>query len=1286
MPRSNLQIPGSAVQPPSTPGKPIVADFPTPNLADRIKFVSRDARLAEHAEPPEKGSKYVGPEASKMDGWTFATRRPADQVGWVQDFYLNERENQDEYNFAIEYPYPSPDAPRVTRSYVYLREDFDDLAAPDLSTPDTVFSQLKLVDFKQTRLDDPVLDSIFVGVQKVFEPRPIAFVDQETSEAFGFGGVMDRETTIDLPGVNPVEEGLEVVESKTTQKGLNTQVRETVKLAGGDDPFIELIDGGSGYATAPDVSFSGQSSVVQGSAHAVVTHTSGGGTEYQYIAARDFAGDANGVFTFIGTMVGGGPWTNPANVTGGVAVVLGPGTSLVQGSLVEILDHLPSTVDTNTTAHPSIVLDLGDGRSLQINRVDFRQWAGLQTDSGTINVSLSGSNDLTNWALIGPLNVTKTPNKWLSAVFESNTKYRYFRIRASDANNRHISIGEFEFYGTLTYTLGVSGADQVTSIVVDTPGSYITPPHVAIVGGGGSGAAAHAVLTSGSLSSIVVTNGGFGYSSTPTVQLSGGGGAQASAVAELGFRVASVAVDDPGTGWTSPPAVHFDGDGVGAAALAVLGGGIESVNVDDPGSGYDTAPTVGFSGGGGGAGAAATAVLGFGIDHATITAPGSGFISAPTVDVTGDGTGASFAAFIGRQLSSVTFGTGGAGYSASFVVTFDGDGSGADAMAIVGFALASIAVDVVGSGYTTPPTVVITGDGTGAAATAVLTGDTVTSVVVDNPGSGYTTTPTISFSGGGGAGAAATATLAPTGSVKRFDLTNPGSVYTAAPTLDLSAGDGTGATGTAVLDLATAGPVSRIDVTNAGSGYTAAPTLAITGGGTGATADAVLDTDGIVVVITLTSAGSGYAFAPDITLTPTGTGGGALASAVMAAGDGIAAINITAAGSGYTTPPTIVLTGDGTGGAATATLEATGSVKDVLLLNLGEYETPPTVFFTGGGGFGASAIYHLAAAWATLHETETDPVEKIVLKISKKIVDAGTEYSGNGWMDIKSVDKWRSIQIVTKVDLTRLPPPETVPGSHRLDLPDQLLGVEVNFENQRKLGWRINTGFKSTDVSASVSGAVRITRRLGFSGMATASIRRQFFFGIPPAAQLPCPTLILPTSGNVMLTSRGGSVSAAAGTTGGFIYEQAEQADFTQVQIVPVNNILTGALSKKPIVAPNVSIYGDVLRFLDNSPTSFSMPSPSDFGMDTTSPSGVISQSTGSCTLTTDIPPSVPTIFTPGQSILQAVEVEKWRFGLYVLTLIYVFIPDTTCIPFVPEPPPAPPTLDPVAWWPFESD
>lgn len=158
--------------------KPVTQSFPTPNLDDRILVVRKDARLGGY-KVPRKGSAFEGPDAKKFEGFVFATAKPADQTGWTDWFYLNVRANQDDYNFAIDYPYTDEAYPRFTRTYVLLRKDVVEPTADDLDPvykgePDGPREGLKLylTDHKQVRLEDPVLDALFVGVQRVFERLP----------------------------------------------------------------------------------------------------------------------------------------------------------------------------------------------------------------------------------------------------------------------------------------------------------------------------------------------------------------------------------------------------------------------------------------------------------------------------------------------------------------------------------------------------------------------------------------------------------------------------------------------------------------------------------------------------------------------------------------------------------------------------------------------------------------------------------------------------------------------------------------------------------------------------------------------------------------------------------------------------------------------------------------------------------------------------------------------------------------------------------------------------------
>lgn len=96
-------------------------------------------------------------------------------------------------------------------------------------------------------------------------------------------------------------------------------------------------------------------------------------------------------------------------------------------------------------------------------------------------------------------------------------------IPGSDAL-KHIKISVHDFFGHQV----VGGISPVTG-----GEGYTSAPTVSFVGGGGTGATAHAVLTGNKVTSVVVDAGGTGYTSAPTVVFSGGGGFGAQATATL---------------------------------------------------------------------------------------------------------------------------------------------------------------------------------------------------------------------------------------------------------------------------------------------------------------------------------------------------------------------------------------------------------------------------------------------------------------------------------------------------------------------------------------------------------------------------------------------------------------------------------------------------------------------------------------------------------------------------------------------------------------------------------
>jgi len=157
-------------------------------------------------------------------------------------------------------------------------------------------------------------------------------------------------------------------------------------------------------------------------------------------------------------------------------------------------------------------------------------------------------------------------------------------------------------------------------------------------------------------------------------------------------------------------------------AFAAANGGVASVAVTAGGSGYSSAPTVGFTGGGG-TGAAATAVMDGVVTAINRTYGGSGYLTGATVEITGGGgSGATATAtVVNGVVTAITLTSGGTGYVSVPTVTIVGEGSRATATATIASVVAGITMTNGGSGYTTAPTVTFTGGGgSGAAATATL--------------------------------------------------------------------------------------------------------------------------------------------------------------------------------------------------------------------------------------------------------------------------------------------------------------------------------------------------------------------------------------------------------------------------------------------------------------------------------------------------------------------------------------------------------------------------------------
>ena len=241
----------------------------------------------------------------------------------------------------------------------------------------------------------------------------------------------------------------------------------------------------------------------------------------------------------------------------------------------------------------------------------------------------------------------------------------------------------------------------------------------------GNSGTALGLVSTGSVGTINVTNGGNGYTTAPTITIQAPNSAITGTPTVVGGLVTRIPVLAGGAGYTTAPAVTITGNGTGATATANLTNGVvTSVTITNPGINYTLPPTVTFQ-------AHTAAVLG-----------------TPT--------------YVNGVITSIPVTSGGDGYLVAPTVTIiGGGGSGATAVAnIANGTVVSITITAGGSGYTSAPTVTLSALPVGATAgAATLVGGQITAITVATGGTGYTTAPLVVISGGGGTGATATATL-----------------------------------------------------------------------------------------------------------------------------------------------------------------------------------------------------------------------------------------------------------------------------------------------------------------------------------------------------------------------------------------------------------------------------------------------------------------------------------------------------------------------------------------------
>lgn len=542
------------------------------------------------------------------------------------------------------------------------------------------------------------------------------------------------------------------------------------------------------------------------------------------------------------------------------------------------------------------------------------------------------------------------------------------------------------------YSTEVQGINLITGGY-----GYSSVPTITISGGGGTGASASAVLSSGSISSIILNSRGTGYTSAPTVTISGGGGqaATATAVVNIAPSGAQRLEDTNCYVLTDDYNVYkcLDNNNNAVSTYKPVGTVVDPVIMPD---GYMWKYL-----------------------YSIPIALRNKFLTDVYMPVV-NSIRSQF--YSGGEILNISIDNGGKNYSFANI-TVAGDGYRSTDPLL----LKSLTISNAGSGYTTGATLTIAPPFNGANPwtdnVGILIGQKVeyNNNLYECTVSGTTATPAPNHKSGvvqNGTsalkyiGTRATGTLTVSGgaitgytlngSVLDITMTNGGLGYASTPSLTMSGGGGSGFVGQAIMNGTS---VSRVYVSNSGQNYTSVPTLtfgtvwtantAVTigsqiyysnrlytvtaSGTTGSTAPTI---SGAIATIPVTNGGSGYTSSPAFTVSaPEVSGGNTAVVTAVISGGVITAITISSGGTGYINPPTITFSGGGGTGLilgtpvmqtvanGTATLKyagvtATGTVN--LKYGSGYSSLPDVTITPVSAGSGATAYFVGAKSEAKL--------------------------------------------------------------------------------------------------------------------------------------------------------------------------------------------------------------------------------------------------------------------------------------------------------------------------------
>lgn len=236
--------------------------------------------------------------------------------------------------------------------------------------------------------------------------------------------------------------------------------------------------------------------------------------------------------------------------------------------------------------------------------------------------------------------------------------------------------------------------------------------------------------------------------------------------------------------------------------------------------------------------------------------------------------------------------------------------------------------------------------------------------------------------------------------------------------------------------------------------------------------------------------------------------------------------------------------------------------------------------------------------WPELIGTEVDPRTGIAVGIKKKTVDAGTEggVDGDGYHDVKPIDRWKSIMISSKLDPDSLPSPRTWETTIEHAFKNTLLGVE----------WVWTAASAPFAYDFDMTLVMDIEE--GYAGPCRGKVTESFNVGAP--ADVVSPTIFCPK-----------------GHTVGFSWGYAADPSEDCGTCIGIARAHAQTWSIPPTLHDAITIGGAVT--LDNGSFTSTLPAT--------------------------VPIGLP---TPGTLITKACDVEVWRFNVFYRRLVEIYVPD----------------------------